>query len=485
MSRHVLASCVIVCLLSLPFLSAAVVHHQPETVSPVSPSPEPGSVTIYVDLLRFRAMSVEASLPAFYFEVDINGEPALPGREVHRGADLWLDNLTASRTIVYDPDTPVDIVIRARQRSPLLDTICDISPRSGLLGGRALTLTYDLRTGQWTGDDHLEDGDGYGHASGFADGNERQQDAEIWFDIYQVEEGCPPDRITYWKKVNYYHLDGHQSYQGYDPDQDGIPMEWEDKYGYDPLAWDDHAALDPDRDGLTNLQEYMMEEWLADPFAQDIYVEIDGMEGPFRWSQPYMLPEESQHLLSNVFARHNITLIFDDGLMGEGGELLPYDNLTSYEDMWNARNRYFLHWNHNHPRRGVFHYALICAQIDFSRRPAGGCAFAIDSHIIAGQYVRNWLPSFVAQGSDYHTAFASVFMHELGHTLGLNRFGGIDNEESRFPWNKEYWQWGPYESCMNYRYVYKLVDYSDGDDEDYDQNDWEIIDLTRFAREDW
>ncbi|MBS3773327.1 MAG: hypothetical protein KGY55_03915, partial [Candidatus Thermoplasmatota archaeon] len=81
--------------------------------------------------------------------------------------------------------------------------------------------------------------------------------------------------------------------------------------------------------------------------------------------------------------------------------------------------------------------------------------------------------------------FASVFMHELGHTLGLGSFEGVDNEKSRFPWNREYWEWGPYRSCMNYRYVYKLVDYSSGDDEDYDQDDWETIDLTRFTQPGW
>ena len=74
-------------------------------------------------------------------------------------------------------------------------------------------------------------------------------------------------------------------------------------------------------------------------------------------------------------------------------------------------------------------------------------------------------------------------MHELGHTLGLNGFAGIDNENSRFAWNEEFWEWGPYRSCMNYRYVYKLVDYSNGDDEEYDQNDWARINLRRFTRD--
>ena len=76
-------------------------------------------------------------------------------------------------------------------------------------------------------------------------------------------------------------------------------------------------------------------------------------------------------------------------------------------------------------------------------------------------------------------------MHELGHTLGLNHYGGVDNEETRFPWNKEFWEWGPYRSCMNYRYAYKLVDFSNGDDDDHDRNDWEVIDLPRFTQPGW
>ncbi len=110
----------------------------------------------------------------------------------------------------------------------------------------------------------------------------------------------------------------------------------------------------------------------------------------------------------------------------------------------------------------------------------GGCAFDIDSFAIGAQYVRNWAWAFYLQGSNYQRAFASVVMHELGHTLGLNRFGGIDNMDTRFPWNKGFWEWGNYRSCMNYRYVYKLEDYSDVDDSDHDQNEWEIINLARI-----
>ena len=110
--------------------------------------------------------------------------------------------------------------------------------------------------------------------------------------------------------------------------------------------------------------------------------------------------------------------------------------------------------------------------------------FYRDGFAGGSKYVRNWLWSLRLQGSDYITAMASVFMHELGHNLGLFAFDGIDNESTRFPWQRGYWIWAPYESCMNYRYVFKLVDYSNGDDKEYDQNDWAIINL-RYFDEDW
>ena len=62
-----------------------------------------------------------------------------------------------------------------------------------------------------------------------------------------------------------------------DPDGDGIPTAWEWKWGYDPFTWDDHENLDPDLDGLSNIEEYQMAKWFADPFIQDIYYEVDYM----------------------------------------------------------------------------------------------------------------------------------------------------------------------------------------------------------------
>ncbi|MDD5778053.1 MAG: hypothetical protein PHU95_01205 [Candidatus Thermoplasmatota archaeon] len=456
----------------------------------VAAAPLADQVMVIVDIMRLRSMTVSGP-PQFYLQIFIDGEYALWWEEVYEGTDIYFEWPMAAAELAFDEeDSIIPIQIQVWQKRPGLDRACDVSgAASPLLAGKTVTVFYDMRRGEWTGDDYLGDANGYGHTSGFEDGDEDENDCELWFDIYQMEEGDSWwgefDRLTSWEKEHVYGLNASRNYCNVDFNGDGIPIDWEDKYGFDPFAENSQADEDPDEDGLTNYEEYRTSQWLSDPFAQDIFIEVDGMQPRHPWGDPYIFPKQSQQIMLNPFARRNITVHIDDGTMGGGGDLIPFDEGMDGNELIAARLKYFLNGDENYWRRGVFHYSVICHQMEWSGRPAGGRMCYVDMHTIGGQYVRNWAPLFYMQGSDYYTAFASVFMHELGHTLGLGSFEGIDNEKSRFPWNKEYWQWGPYESCMNYRYVYKLVDYSDGDDEDYDQNDWEVIDLTRFTRPGW
>ena len=75
-------------------------------------------------------------------------------------------------------------------------------------------------------------------------------------------------------------------------------------------------------------------------------------------------------------------------------------------------------------------------------------------------------------------------MHETGHTLGIFRSNtpGCDAPKSARPRYLNFWKWGPYKSCMNYRYTYRLVDYSDGSRGKNDFDDWNRLDLTFFQR---
>jgi len=75
-------------------------------------------------------------------------------------------------------------------------------------------------------------------------------------------------------------------------------------------------------------------------------------------------------------------------------------------------------------------------------------------------------------------------MHELGHSIGISWFGGIDNTSyglPRFP-NKNY-LYKDYRSVMNYQciYEYTVLDYSDGaNGPPFDQNDWQKIFVANF-----
>jgi hypothetical protein len=65
-------------------------------------------------------------------------------------------------------------------------------------------------------------------------------------------------------------------------------------------------------------------------------------------------------------------------------------------------------------------------------------------------------------------------MHELGHNLGLfvDDCGGNDNTAATRPWYREFYEYWNYKSCMNYRYTYAILDYSDGQNGRNDYDDW-------------
>jgi len=206
------------------------------------------------------------------------------------------------------------------------------------------------------------------------------------------------------------------------------------------------------------------------------------MDGKNFWSKPYTFTEDSAHLLTNAFAKKNIAMHVDIGLYGGGGDFAPYQERTEGMELDAARLKHFLNGNPNHWRRGIFHWAFICSRIEYWDREIGGRMFHTDSFVLARQtIIDNTFKYIYLKFSNPTVGMASVFMHELGHTLGLFSFGGIDNTDTTKPWKPGFWQYMAYESCMNYHYTYKLLDYSNGDDDsEFDQNDWGIINLARF-----
>ena len=324
-----------------------------------------------------------------------------------------------------------------------------------IVGDEKATIYYDLARGDWYGDDWLGDSDGYGHIV--------MKKYEIWFDVtYNDYDG---DGLTYWEEVNIYHTSPYVNNAMDDPDHDGLPFWWEDKYGFNPQKWD-NASLDYDKDGLTTLQEYEMYKNLSDPFAKDIFLEIDYMKD-------YRPSNESVELLCNAFATHNITIhVFID-------DILPNKERLYYNDLVSIYWKYFLNDDMNCIKHGIFHYEVLGK---YSSLPRGGHAFIgwdnLDSFVLGGAYIDEW-----RVGKGRRIAYASLSMHELGHTLGLFEytFPGIDNESCNAPWMPGFWIYRNYKSCLNYRYAFQLVDYSNGKHGRNDFDDWDNIDLTFFT----
>jgi len=409
-------------------------------------------LSLEVTLERARKLDVVIGQPpSFSVRVTVNGDTW--ESDAVEGYDVW-DVGTASFDI---PDDEVEVAVTIE--------VLEDGETMDVSGDGILELTYDVRTGDWSGDDVRGDGDGYGHATGCENNDSDATDYEIWFDL-----GCNDydgDGLTYWEETNVYGTDPETSNAGDDADGDGVPIEWEDHWGYDPFEADDHANMDPDRDGLQNTEEYMMHQWLADPFRQDIYLENDYVAAGDGVTP--VMPTESLQMQYTSFAEHDIMMLADDGMMG-GSDTIPFDDKLDWDELGEIYDTYFLHGDQDNPRKGVFHYVIICH--DMARvfgRGVAGCNFRRDAFLVGSAYVQRWRPweegMILGHGGTY--------MHELGHQLGLPHL-------RTFPWQPAYWLSGAYRSCMNYRYNFKIVDYSDGSGGGpYDRDEWSSLNLAR------
>lgn len=410
-------------------------------------------LAIDVVILRVRTMDIAIGQPPTFSIVVRVGEETWESGTL-QGFDIMHPG--TARFDIPDDEETVAVTIEVMKNG----VEADISGN-----GNVVEIVYDVLTGSWSGDDALGDASGYGHTGGYEDDIVDESDCELWFDI--VQNDYDGDGLTYWEETNVYATDPMHNDAERDDDNDSLPMKWEDHWGYDPFSYDAHATLDPDRDGLQNTEEYMMAEWFADPFRQDIYIENDYMAEHNR-IQPVM-PEESLQMQYSAFAKHNIMLLVDDGLMG-GSDEIPYEDVN-WDNIGNLYETYFLHNDQNNPRKGVFHYALIIHDFRDFGRGVGGFNFRRDAFAICSAYIQKWRPwengMIIGHGGSY--------MHELGHQLGLPHL-------RVFPWQPLYWLSWNYQSCMNYRYNFKIVDYSDGTHGFMDRDDWGSIDLQRFER---
>jgi hypothetical protein len=476
------------------------------------------SITVTINEVRAFDKIDLFSDPDFYVKIYVNDMEYISS--IQRNQKYVYNPGWTATFNVDDFEEFVDIKIQLWDWNPLIDEICDISknfPDDTYIEQYDVDLTYSLKTGHWVGEDYVRskprfaDMSGYGRLNGCDDNTiyKRDKDCELWFTITQ--DDYDGDNIPYWSEVYVYGTDPQVNDIGLDEDADGVPLEWEHKWGhylswnwytqqyehywfYDPFVWDDHKNLDIDEDGLQNTEEYLTSEWGSDPFRKDIFMELDQMEkGPN--GEGALVPEGTIDLLTDVYSKHDIVLHIDDGCMG-GGQLIPFDINTSGREMDEIYLNYFLNNDPDNWRRGVFHYGLIIYRSDFHpgfvfSSTNDGENWTLDSFCISTKW-HETLPMkdpiwdiILRRSFDSEThreiIYATAIMHETGHNLGLfgNNPPGVD-ADTGFGNILLWFRYKNYRSCMNYGYIYYLVDYSDGSHGRNDFDDWGNIDLTLF-----
>ena len=433
--------------------------------------------------------------PDFYVKVFINGEEFVS--PVWRNQKYVYEEWSATADVPDDEEF-VDVVIELWDKNPGLDRLCDLSINDARYPySYTANLTYSIKTGHWCGDDYVPydenwcgpDRSGYGRLNGCDDNSQYQhdRDCELWFDIRQSDPDG--DGIPYWTEENVYGTDPEVDNTGEDADGDGVPIEWEHKWGhtfewdwwddevehvwvYDPFVAENHSELDPDEDGLTNVEEYLTSQWGSDPFRDDLFIELDQMKAGSDGQQASILTEGAQERLRTAYDKHNIVYHLDDSCMG-GGEMIPFDLETGGRELREDYYQdYFLHDGENEWRQGVFHYGVVVWDAGFN-----GYAIRRDMWQISAKYIEEKTRQLFFVDEDI--VYASVYMHETGHSLAIYN-PGVDNHNAMYPWQPEYWKYRPYRSCMNYGYTYTFVDYSDGSRGMNDFDDWSDLDLTYF-----
>jgi len=408
--------------------------------------------------------------PSYYVKIYINQEEFT--------SIIWSDT-----KYVYNPDWSVTLNVPDDEeyvdiKIQLLDSanndlFCDISPDLGEEDdGRDVEIIYNIKTGHWTGDDELMDDSGYGRLSGTDDGTiyENDNDCELWFDIYQND--ADDDKIPFWDEVYSLGTNPYIDDTLLDQDDDNVPTFWEWKWGYNPLLLDDHKDLDFDKDSINNYEEYLTSEWFSDPYRKDVFVEMDKMADGPNGEETYF-PVSANELIQTAFNRRNIVYHLDMGEMG-GYDIVPFDDDIGRSDLNNIYVNYFLHNDENNWRRGVFHYGIV---IYYEEIP--GYVFRPNAYQIASKGLEDKLRYFFL---DRDIVYGSAYMHELGHTFDFNPIPGHD-QNSKYPWQLGFWLNRPYKSCMNYGWMYKIVDYSDGSRVNPDIDDWNRIDYYAFEHE--
>ena len=260
-----------------------------------------------------------------------------------------------------------------------------------------------------------------------------------------------------------------------DTDKDNVPDFWEEKWGYDPNEYDKHSNLDPDNDGLNNIEEFYTEKYGSNPFYKDIFIEVD-------YSKENMPTEEYIDRAKEIFKENKISLHIDIGNL-DGGEEIPYSAINSASEFRDIYWEYFLENDIDNPRKGIFHYAIVVDEIE--EIYPGFVFVGLNNLDTIGLATKNGEKSYwyVDKGK----LITGGIIHELGHSMGLliDDHGGIDNLGSVKFFTKEGFMYKNYFSCLNYRYVYLLLGFSDGSHGRGDFDDYSNLDYNFFKDTDF
>lgn len=447
---------------------------------------------IVCEIVRIRARGIENVMrklnlqwktpPSFYYVVHLHDT-----EHTSKQFSTWDTGFIGQemfRRVNNEQETAeVSISIFEKQSAGILGL------RSQYVEKEKILLTYCFRTGRWSGMNYFGHPDGYGRYLG--------ENFEVWFAIRQSDHDA--DGIPYWIETNLLLTDPSVNDKFVDHDGDGIPTFWEWYWGFDPFTMDNHSTIDISKDGLSNVDKYNLAKWYADPYQPEIYIEVDFMKGkPF--GRDNVLWEESKQLLLDRFSQRKyhltpwaskITIYIDDGSMGGGGEMLPH--IGEYISQETGIVSEFYKNNFADERKGVFRYMVMvhdagwCHPQDYKGWYDVMCIGA------SQRFYLKWFRGFNVRPQLQRLVQSIQLMHELGHSLGLNYYEGIDNASTSAI---KYWR--NYQSCMNYQMMYRpflmrfagknyglVLDYSDGsrNEPDHpDQNDWGIIDLRYFKR---
>jgi hypothetical protein len=476
--------------------------------------PLDSNITVTVNINEIRALKTINALhdPNFFVKVTINNKTTV--------SDVWRNTkyvekpgFSASSVVPNDQER-VNVTIELWDKSFGISRLCDLSQDYGTYKQcRSAELTYSIATGIWWGDDmngggggfEGSDPSGYGRLNGCDDNSiyTVDPDAELWFNITQTD--FDHDGLPYWLEVNMYNTSPLIDNRGQDIAHTGIPVEWEHQFGlsysewhhgggysliYDPNLWYNFTAIDPDNDGLNNIEEYKTWQWGSDPFRRDIFIDIDQMEiGPN--GEGSFVPVASFDMLRDSYGKHNIVWHIDNNTLG-GGERLPFKDNINDTDLSDWYWHYFMHDNATYWRRGVFRWFILAYNGTWANGFTFGSningTFALDCFLLSSNYHDMRSKLFPLIDGLYRRSFnralnrayvyAGAIMHETGHTLNIEA-PGCDDPNTIWPWMTDYWRYGRYHSVMNYRYIYNgNIDYSDGSHGKNDYDDWGHIDLT-------